>query len=378
MEMAPQWKSARIVAAAALVVAFAGAPALARWPDGVLNYCGFEGYWDEAGWRDLRWGEGGTPGITFDRQVKRFGRASLRIEGAPGETRAALQLSGVPVEPGKRYVLQAWIRTQDIEEEAALALQPHAEGQPLPFVELGEASRLRGTNDWTLVRVPVPPLPPQAVRMYAYLWVKGPGTAWFDEFALTLEGVVVPLGGQKPVADEDYAGLRFDDAALAENLLTNPGFEDGLAGWYIEAGQPVVDDTVAASGLRSLRFDGFPECSYTVAKVHVRIDPRRAYKLSLMVKTDLQEGLSCVQILPVKANGEGFGWWYSQDHTWEFCYGRGTEDWHEVSVILREFQPETDFLNIYLLLQDAIGRVWFDDVKLTPLSLEETRRVRSQ
>ncbi|MCX7597773.1 MAG: hypothetical protein N2512_02750 [Armatimonadetes bacterium] len=363
---------------ATVVVLCLSAPAVARWPEGVLNYCGFEGYWDEAGWRDLGWMQGGTPGVTFDRQMKRYGKASLRIEGAPGETRAALHLSGVPVEPGKRYVLRAWMKTEAIEGEAALALQPHAEGRPLPFLDLGDASYLRGTNDWTLVVVPVPPLPAEAVRMYAYVWVKGLGTAWFDEFALTYEGVGVPLGGQKPITDEDYAGLRFDDAALPENLLTNPGFEDGLAGWYVEHGQPAIDDTAAASGHRSLRFDGFPECSYTVVQVHVRIDPRRAYRLSLKIKTDLQEGLSCVQLIPFKANGEGFGWWYSQDHTWEFCYGRGKQDWHEVSVVLREFQPETDFVNVYLLLQDAVGKVWFDDVRLTPLSLEQTRKVRGK
>ena len=58
-------------------------PAEARWPAGVLNYCGFDGFWDEAGWRDLRWAEGGTAGVRFDRDVKRFGKASLRI-GGPG------------------------------------------------------------------------------------------------------------------------------------------------------------------------------------------------------------------------------------------------------------------------------------------------------
>ena len=62
--------------------------------------------------------------------------------------------------------------------------------------------------------------------------------------------------------------------------------------------------------------------------------------------------------------------------TGEFCYGRGRQDWHEESVILRDSQPETDYLNIYLLLQDAVGKVWFDDVTLTPLSLAETERTR--
>lgn len=356
----------------------AGGRGSESWPLGVLNYCGFEGYWDEAGWRDLGWAQGGTEGAAFDRQVKRWGRASLRIVGAPGQTRAALQINGNTITHGKRYVVRAWVKTAGIADEAALALQPHAEGKPLAFLDLGESSRLRGTHDWTLLEVNVPPLPPDAVRVYPYIWVKGAGTAWFDEFALTEAGVKVPLGGQKPMTDADFGGVRLDDAKLPENVLQNPGFEDGLAGWLIETGKPVIDQAVHASGARAMRFDGYPECSFTAVQVHVRIDPRRAYRLSLKLKTALPAGLSCVQVIPLRANGQGFGWWYSQDHTHEFCYGRGTRDWHEESVMLREFPPETDCVNVYLQLQDAVGKVWFDDVRLTPLSTATTKAERGR
>ena len=262
--------------------------AWARWPEGVLNYCGFEGFWDEAGWRDLGWAQGGAEGMRFDRETKRCGKASLRIDGAAGQTRGALQLNGNVVQPGKAYVLRTWIRTQDVAGEAALALQPHEEGRPLEFLDLGEASRLRGTHDWTLVEIRVPPLPKKVVRVYPYLWLKGRGTAWFDELALTEAGVQVPLGGQKPIADADYAGVRFDDAALSQNLLQNPGFERGLDHWYVESGKPQIDHRGVSPGRRSLRLDGFAECAYTIVQVGVKIDPRRAYRLSFRVKTDLR------------------------------------------------------------------------------------------
>ncbi len=354
-----------------------GAPqaAWARWPDGVLNYCGFEGAWDEAGWRDLGWSQGGTEGVRFDRQTKRFGKASLRIEGARGQTRGVLQLNGNAVQRGKSYVLRAWIKTQDIAEEAAIVLQPHEEAKPLAFLDLGDRSRLRGTRDWTLVEVRVPPIPEKAVRIYPYLWVKGSGTAWFDEFALTEAGIQVPLGGQKPITEADYAGVRFDDAALPQNLLQNPGLEEGFDRWYVESGKPQIDERVAAAGRRSVRLDGFSEYGYTLVQVRVKIDPRRAYRLSFQVKTDLRAGLSCAQVIGLRANGEAIGW-HSQDHTHEFCYGRGTQDWHEVSVVLRQFEPETDAVNVYLELHDAIGTVWFDEVRFVPLSLAETKRIR--
>jgi hypothetical protein len=353
------------------------APALARWPDGVLNYCGYDGVWDEAGWRDTGWMQGGTEGMSFDREVKRFGRASLRIVGAEGETRTALQLSGNAIERGKHYVLRVWVKTDNAAGEAAVALQPHAEGRPLPFVELGEASRLKGTHDWTLVQVPVPDFPPDAVRMYPYVWVKGTGTAWFDEFSLAEEGVEVPLGGEKPITEADYGGVRFEDASLPANLIPNAGFEDGLAGWYTEVGKPQIDERVAAEGERSLRYDGFAECRYVTVAVHVRLDPRRAYRISVKLRTALTTGLSCVRLIAFRANGEGFGWWHTQDHTSEFLYGRGTRDWHEESLVLRGFPAETDFVNVYLELEDAVGRVWFDDVRLTPLSLAGTKEVRA-
>ncbi len=353
-------------------------PAPARWPDGVLNYCGFEGVWDEAGWRDVGWAQGGTEGMSFDRQTKRFGKASLRVEGGEGETRTALQLNGNSIDPDTQYVLRVWVKTQDVHGEAALGLQPHAENEPLSFVDLGEAARLNGTHDWTLLEVQVPKLPSQAVRVHCYLWLKGTGIAWFDEHSLAKQGVPVPLGGQRPITDSDYAGVRFDDAQLPPNLLENSGFEEGLNRWYIENGKPVVDDAVQGGGTRSLRYDGTDQCTFTTVAVRVRIDPRRAYRLSVKLKTDLREGLSCVRVIPFKATGEGFGWWLSQDHVDEFCYGRGTQEWHEETVVLRQLQPETDFLNVYLELQDAVGTVWWDDVALTPLTLTETTKVRGQ
>ena len=297
------------------------------------------------------------------------------FEGARSETRGALQLDGIAPRPGKRYVLHVWVKTRDIQGEAAVALQPHEEGSPLAFLDLGAKSRLHGTHDWSLMEIEVPRLAEKIVRIYPYLWVKGSGTAWFDEFALTEAGVDVPLGGQKSITEADYAGVRFDDAALPKNRLANPSFEEGLTGWFMESGKPTIDGTTAAAGRHSLRYDGFPECSYCAVNLHVPIDPRRAYRLSLKVKTDLRAGLSCVQLLPLRASGEPIAF-FGQDHAHEFCYGRGTEDWHEVSVVLRQFPPEAAAVHLYLLLQDAVGTVWFDDVRLLPLSLSESHKVQ--
>jgi hypothetical protein len=363
---------------AAFLIAVCAAPALARWPEGVLNDCGVEGAWDEAGWRDLGWAQGGTEGMDFDRAVKRFGKASLRAEGAEGETRMALQLNGNAITAGKQYVLRIWVKTEGPAGAAELRLQPHAEGQPLPFVELGEAARLSGTHDWTLLEIPVPELPEGTVRIYPYLGVTGNGTAWFDEFSLAEAEVEVPLGGQRPITDADFGGVRFSDDAPPTNLIPNGDFEDGMNGWFVENGKPIIRVTGRTTGPHALCYDGYPECAFTTVAVHIRIDPRRAYRLSMRLRTDLRAGMSVVRVIPFKANGEGFGWWFSQDHSMEFLRGRGTQPWHNESVIWREFPPETDFLNVYLELTDAVGSVWFDDVSLLPLSLRRTAEVRGK
>ncbi len=132
--MSDKENTVRSMAIALVLCAVCMTPALASWPDGVVNYCGFEGVWDEAGWRDLGWAQGGTEGMTFDRETKRFGKASLCVIGAEGQTRMALQLNGNTIQAGKHYILRAWVRTQGITDEAALGLQPHAEGQPLSFL----------------------------------------------------------------------------------------------------------------------------------------------------------------------------------------------------------------------------------------------------
>ncbi len=131
----------------------------------------------------------------------------------------------------------------------------------------------------------------------------------------------------------------------------------------MESGKPQIAEKTSAAGRRSLRYDGLPECSFSVVLVQVRIDPRRAYRLSLKMKTDLRAGLACVQLLPVNVRGEVLGY-FGQDYTHEFCYGRGSRGWHDESVVLRQFAPEVDSVNLYLLLEDAIGTVWFDEVRL--------------
>jgi len=347
------------------------------WPAGVLNYCGFEGRWDEAGWRDSAWMQGGIPEIDFDANTKVHGRYSLRIIGSPDEDRYAIQLAGNDIDAAKVYVFQGWVKTDNVQGTAKVAALAHGEKGPLDWVNLGPGALFTGTRDWTRFELPLRSFPEGSKRVYLYAMVRGTGTAWFDEFSLAEEGVEVPLGGEKVYTDADYAGLRFDDGALAENLLQGPGFEEGLGSWVAEVGTPVIDRKVAGEGTASLRIDAEPEGRCVVYQ-RVRLDPRRAYRLSLSLKTELRLGLSCIRVIPFRADGSGFGWWFVQDHTSEFLHGRGRSGWRREEIVLRHLRPETDYVVVYLTLEDAEGKAWFDDVRLTPLSLAETKAVAGQ
>ena len=296
-----------------------------------------------AGWRDANWTHGGTPGIAFGPpdQAIRQGLAAYRrrprgVEKRHAADRAAAcnRANGTSCERGSKPKTST--------ARATVTLLPHSEGKPLTWIDLGAASHVRTAKDWTRVELPIPELPKPIDRVYAFLSVKGSGTAWFDEFSLAEAGVDVPPGRSENRSPRPIT-RAFDSTMTAcpSNLLKNPGFESGVSDWYVESGKPQIDEETAAQGRRSLRLDGFAECNYSIVASNVKIDPRRAYRLSLKLKTQFRAGLSCIQLLPVKANGEPIGF-FTQDHTSEFCHGRGTQGWHEESIVLRQFPPETN------------------------------------
>ena len=59
-----------------------------------------------------------------------------------------------------------------------------------------------------------------------------------------------------PTWSASYAAAMVDFVPLP-NLLTNPGFENGLTGWGIGAGSPVIDSSVFHSGSASVSGIGF-------------------------------------------------------------------------------------------------------------------------
>lgn len=348
----------------------------AQHPKGVALYWNCD---DDDGfaWRDNHWQKGGSPRVVYDTAQRVHGKAALRIDGLAGEELRVVSLCRpAQVKPSQRYVLRFWARTQDIKgqvEVRVLAHGPKTPGKmyaPLGWVRLSAKRHyvLPAQHDWERHDVAIKQLPAGSARLFVYMAVKGEGQAWFDEVSIAQDGIDVPLGGVVKLADGDFAGVRFQDGKLPGNLLQNGGFEHGLLPWGV-MGRGSAAKVEKINAGHALRFDA-KEFTGLHVHQHVRVDPRRRYRLSLRARTD-EKGLTgyfFTHVLPFNKHRTPLGWVLA-DHANEFTYVTGaTGGWVERR---QEFslRPDADSLTVYLYVRDTIGTVWVDDVRLAPLPL---------
>lgn len=351
-------------------------PLLAAWrlPDGVLRYWNCDDD-DHTNWRDSLWTTGGSPRVSFDTATKREGRAALRIDGEPDapELHVMSLNAYAEVTEEQAYVMRFWARTVGATAGAFVRVLAHhappdGPSRPLGWVRLSPEHPeyvLPADSDWTRHAVTVERLPGGANRLYFYLALRGPGTVWFDDFSLARAGVDVPLGGLLPLDDSDYAGIRLDDAALPDSVLTNSSFDVDPAGWgVVTHGSSIAWDSGAVR-LTGVEFGG----AYLYQQAPV--DPRRPYRLSCRIRCADLIGYVFCQVLAFNRHGQPFGW-VGADHATEFCAVTGaTDGWTECSQQL-QFRPETDKVAVFVRVEDTIGTAYVDDVRLTPLPRERT------
>jgi len=368
---------ARLLPALLAVLALPGATAAqTKLPEGTASYWNCDQL-EGSGWRDNDWAKGGSGKVHFDPEIKLHGAAALRLDGAPDGSVSVLSLERpAEVDTAKSYVLQVWIKAQGVNGRAevrALAHgpQPGEQYRPLGWLRLSDAVHyaVSGDADWTRVRIPVDRMPGGTTRVYFYLALEGEGTAWFDELSFAEAGVDVPLGGETALRDEDFAGKRFDDAALPQNLLLNGGFENGMQGWQMLPADysAEVDHTQAHSGSSSFRFDAreFTGC-YLFQTVD--IDPRRYYRISLWARTHGLVGYFFTHLLPRNRHDVPIGW-HGDNHASEHHYVTGSTNGWEERVLVTRFRPEAAGVTVFPRVEDTVGTVWVDDIVIRPLPL---------
>ncbi len=366
-----------LMALLASVVAADGGSAQTKLPDGVLLYWNCDG-WEGSGWRDNDWAKGGSGRIHFDTAERKHGKASLRIGGAPEASASALSLERpAEVETGQEYVLRVWTKTAGVKGSAEVRALAHGpkpgeQYRPLGWVRLSEKMHLvlPPDQDWTSWEVPIAELPGGTTRIFFYLHLEGEGTVWFDEFSFAKAGTDVPLGGEVQLGDEDYAGVRFDDADLPENLLVNGGFEEGMQGWQKMPADysAEIDPTASHTGKSCFRFDA-RELTGCHLWQTVDIDPRRHYRISLWAKTEGLVGYFFTHLLPRNRYNVPIGW-HGANHASEHHYVTGRTNGWEERVLITRFAPEAAGVTIFPRVEDTIGTVWIDDIAIKPLPLD--------
>ncbi|MCC7495305.1 MAG: hypothetical protein IT204_23350 [Fimbriimonadaceae bacterium] len=184
-----------------------------------------------------------------------------------------------------------------------------------------------------------------------------------------------PLAGPVELTARLQAGADTAQARLLllyippqANLLRNPGFEDGRAAWGAAVNEAVaVDRQVCRSGQQALRLHN-PTRRDNQASQTVTLNQQRATPVLVQVSSKAEgvEGPAdrgyCLYVDIYFTDGTP---WYGLTHT----FATGSTDWQLGELYLEPAKP-IKLVNVYLLLRNKIGRVWFDDVAV----MEDPRR----
>ena len=84
---------------------------------------------------------------------------------------------------GKRYALEAWVRTEDVRGGMTISLEWSGD---MGFIDRVQSQPLTGTHGWTRLQVCTPPLPPYVYCCRVVLSAQpgSVGTAWFDDITV--------------------------------------------------------------------------------------------------------------------------------------------------------------------------------------------------
>ncbi len=157
-------------------------------------------------------------------------------------------------------------------------------------------------------------------------------------------------------------------SAAGENLLNNPGFEQGL--WDINHPEAGLSDTnVVHGGERSARLQSVPGDSVFLMSNLAPVDRSSPYELEVWIRTqDVTPDAVSVKVLEVDSENRAIGWHGpAQDN--RLIKTGGTHDWQQYGLRLEGFSLRTAYLKVYLWVDaGASGFVWFDDTDLSRIS----------
>jgi hypothetical protein len=128
-------------------------------------------------------------GISYEKTVGRSGHSSiLFVSKTDKGIQQGLTGPELMVTPGRQVKISAWVKTADVTGEGFYLESGFQRWTPAgdeQLTPLYQSEKLTGTNDWTLLEIPLHVTPPQSQflgkgRITFHL--SGKGTAWVDDF----------------------------------------------------------------------------------------------------------------------------------------------------------------------------------------------------
>ena len=175
-----------------------------------------------------------------------------------------------------------------------------------------------------------------------------------------------PLAFAVLIAAGTVAAWSQQAQPVGENLVRNPGFEDGIDGWD-ERDAPITRDAnLRHEGDWSVRIDSGPQVPvptfHYVRGEEIAAEPNVRYRFSVWLRGALTAGESRPRVREVAADGSTIRY-----HGTSLVHP-GERDWQRVEV---EFVTgrHVAALQPYLITANATGPVWFDEVTLERLPL---------
>jgi hypothetical protein len=251
--------------ALALVLAGAG-PSMAQEPAGRANLVQNAGFEEGAAHWELPEGL-----MSVDETVQHEGKASLKFAWQDAGQRK-LGTQGLPLQPGKRYLIQAWLRSRNVHGAYLGATFGIEWGGTAGFIGGAYPMGVGWDTEWTRVSFLSEVTPPELTWGHVFVTMDwgGIGEAWLDDVSVTevdagpvLEWRVTP---ESVVGDADSGSFTAEVTRAQAGLLADEGAEVALALCSPPWSHPVVEATVPAeTGQRvELPTAALPEGVYKV------------------------------------------------------------------------------------------------------------------
>jgi len=152
--------------------------------------------------------------------------------------------------------------------------------------------------------------------------------------------------------------------ATGENLVSNPGFEDGTVNWHVSANTATIAGGISNTGQYSLFYHNTRHAQYRCFTQTLNVKPNDIVRFSVWIKgegithkdNDEAQGAG-ITLESVDANGKVIG-------TASPRRLYGTFDWQKIGAeYLVHHRAARTYVSLYLR-PGTIGKVWFDDVEV--------------